>query len=163
MPISTSGRALEARIISEDLVAREPWNKANIDRFRRALVMLGEGDPDAIIADRLSGDSPFLATEKMDLNEGVASTPPASAGAETRPPTRPTGAKAAGAGRASRSTSPMRWPMPAASRRRCVPPPPRSLDQVFRGHARRRRPRSPSEEARRGSSTGSRSRITRWA
>ena len=23
------GRALEARIISEDLVAREPWNKAN--------------------------------------------------------------------------------------------------------------------------------------
>ncbi len=34
--------------------------------------MLGEGDPDAIIADRLSGESPFLATEKMDLNEGVS-------------------------------------------------------------------------------------------
>ena len=66
-----AGRGLEARIISEDLVAREPWNRVNIDRFRRALVMLGEGDPDAIIADRLSGDSPFLATEKMDLNEGV--------------------------------------------------------------------------------------------
>ena len=65
-----TGRALEARIISEDLVAREPWNKANIDRFRRALVALGEGDPDAIIADRLSGESPFLAVEKMDLNEG---------------------------------------------------------------------------------------------
>ncbi len=76
-----SSRALEARIISEDLVAREPWNKANIDRFRRALVMLGEGDPDAIIADRLSGDSPFLATEKMDLNEEApkaGSTPPAA-------------------------------------------------------------------------------------
>ena len=65
------GRALEARIISEDLVAREPWNKANLDRFRRALVALGENDPDAIIADRLSGESPFLATEKMDLNEGT--------------------------------------------------------------------------------------------
>jgi tetratricopeptide (TPR) repeat protein len=70
-----SGRALEARIISEDLVAREPWNKANLDRFRRALVALGEADPDAIIADRLSGESPFLAVEKMDLNEGQSPQP----------------------------------------------------------------------------------------
>ena len=102
-----SGRALEARIISEDLVAREPWNKANIDRFRRALVMLGEADPDAIIADRLSGESPFLATEKMDLNEGTsfdAPAPPAQSkttGAEdvnldapSAPPVRPAAAKA---------------------------------------------------------------------
>ncbi len=66
-----AGRGLEARIISEDLVAREPWDRANIERFRRALVMLGEKDPDAIIADRLSGDSPFMATDKMDLNEGL--------------------------------------------------------------------------------------------
>jgi tetratricopeptide (TPR) repeat protein len=65
------GRALEARIISEDLVAREPWNTENIDRFRRALTMLGESDPDSIIADRLSGDSPFLASDTLDLNEGV--------------------------------------------------------------------------------------------
>lgn len=67
----TVGRGLEARTISEDLVAREPWNRANIERFRRALVMLGEDDPDGIIAERLSGESPFLATDKMDLNEGV--------------------------------------------------------------------------------------------
>jgi tetratricopeptide (TPR) repeat protein len=66
------GRGLEARIISEDLVAREPWNRANIERFRRALVMLGESDPDGIIAERLSGESPFLATDKLDLNEGVS-------------------------------------------------------------------------------------------
>ncbi|HXG90206.1 MAG TPA: tetratricopeptide repeat protein [Vicinamibacterales bacterium] len=65
------GRGLEARIISEDLVAREPWNRANIERFRRALVMLGEADPDGIIAERLSGESPFLATDKLDLNEGI--------------------------------------------------------------------------------------------
>jgi tetratricopeptide (TPR) repeat protein len=71
------GRALEARIISEDLVAREPWNRVNIDRFRRALVMLGESDPDGIISERLSGESPFLATEKMDLNEGVSFDAPA--------------------------------------------------------------------------------------
>jgi tetratricopeptide (TPR) repeat protein len=74
-----TGRAMEARIISEDLVAREPWNKDNLDRFRRALVALGEADPDAIIADRLSGESPFLAVEKMDLNEGQgAQAPPPS-------------------------------------------------------------------------------------
>jgi tetratricopeptide (TPR) repeat protein len=64
------GRGLEARIISEDLVAREPWNRANIERFRRSLVMLGESDPDAIIAERLSGESPFMTTDHLDLNEG---------------------------------------------------------------------------------------------
>ena len=55
------GLGLEARIISEDLVVYEPWNRANLDRCRRALVMLGEAGPDAIIAERPSGDSPFLA------------------------------------------------------------------------------------------------------
>jgi tetratricopeptide (TPR) repeat protein len=57
------GRASEARVIAEDLVAREPWDAANIERFRRALAMLGEADVDAIIADRLSGDSPFTSTD----------------------------------------------------------------------------------------------------
>jgi tetratricopeptide (TPR) repeat protein len=66
-----AGRGLEARIISEDLVGREPSNQANIDRFRRALVVLGEKDPDAVIAERLSGESPFLATDDLDLNEGT--------------------------------------------------------------------------------------------
>jgi tetratricopeptide (TPR) repeat protein len=100
----STGRALEARIISEDLVAREPWNKANLDRFRRALVALGEADPDAIIADRLSGESPFLAVEKMDLNEGEganfeASADAAPAAKATTPPaaTEAAPAKAAAA------------------------------------------------------------------
>jgi tetratricopeptide (TPR) repeat protein len=56
-------RANEARVIAEDLVAREPWEPANIERFRSALVMLGEPDPDSVIADRLSGDSPFTSTD----------------------------------------------------------------------------------------------------
>lgn len=77
------GRGLEARIISEDLVAREPWATAHVERFRRALIMLGEPDPDAIIADRLSGDSPFLATDKLDLNEGVFFDEPEPAGEAT--------------------------------------------------------------------------------
>jgi tetratricopeptide (TPR) repeat protein len=73
------GRGLEARIISEDLVAREPWNRANIERFRKSLVMLGEADPDAIIADRLSGDSPFMAADFLDLNEGIDFSSPVDA------------------------------------------------------------------------------------
>jgi tetratricopeptide (TPR) repeat protein len=58
-----TGAATEARFISEDLVAREPWEKSNIERFRRALVLLGEPDPDALIASRLSGESPFTSTD----------------------------------------------------------------------------------------------------
>ena len=58
-----AGSATEARFIAEDLVAREPWEKANIERFRRTLVMTGEADPDALIASRLSGESPFMSTD----------------------------------------------------------------------------------------------------
>jgi tetratricopeptide (TPR) repeat protein len=65
-----SGQANEARFIAEDLVAREPWEKSNIERFRRALVLLGEPDPDGLIASRLSGETPFTAT---DLSFGGAS------------------------------------------------------------------------------------------
>ena len=120
-----SGRALEARIISEDLVAREPWNKANLDRFRRALVALGEGDPDAIIADRLSGESPFLAVEKMDLNEGVSFDEPA--------------AEAAPAAKAEIPDAGVEIDLdalaaePHAKEPPPVPTPPRSLEQAFKG------------------------------
>ena len=48
------GRAAEARAIAEDLVAREPWEGDHIERLRQVLVALGESDPDALIADRLS-------------------------------------------------------------------------------------------------------------
>ena len=58
-----AGAAAEARFIAEDLVAREPWERANVERFRRALVLMGEPDPDALIAERLSGESPFTSTD----------------------------------------------------------------------------------------------------
>jgi tetratricopeptide (TPR) repeat protein len=65
-----AGRPNEARVIAEDLVAREPWERSNIERFRRALIALGEPDPDGVIADRLSGDSPFMSIDLgFDLNE----------------------------------------------------------------------------------------------
>ena len=66
--------------------------------------MLGEGDPDAIIADRLSGESPFLATEKMDLNEGVTSMRRLQPRSAPPPAPRPRAKKAKDAGAASRST-----------------------------------------------------------
>jgi tetratricopeptide (TPR) repeat protein len=63
-----AGSASEALVIAEDLVAREPWDRANVERFRRALALMGEGDPDAIIAERLSGQSPFTSTD-LSLSE----------------------------------------------------------------------------------------------
>lgn len=55
-----AGEAAQARYIAEDLVARERTD-ANIERLRRGLVLLGERDPDAIIAERLSG--PLLSDD----------------------------------------------------------------------------------------------------
>jgi tetratricopeptide (TPR) repeat protein len=99
------GRGLEARIISEDLVAREPWNRANIERFRKSLVMLGEADPDAIIADRLSGDSPFLAADFPDLNEGVDLAAGAEAPAGAAPSAAADGPAPGGSARGERRKS----------------------------------------------------------
>jgi tetratricopeptide (TPR) repeat protein len=59
----SSSQAAEARFIAEDLVAREPWESAHIERFRRALVMLRVPEPDTVIAERLSGQTPFTATD----------------------------------------------------------------------------------------------------
>jgi tetratricopeptide (TPR) repeat protein len=137
------GRGLEARIISEDLVAREPWNRANLDRFRRALTMLGEADPDAIIADRLSGDSPFLATDKLDLNEGitfdappppvVAAPPPRPAPPAARKQPAPAATTDSGSAGFDLSDALAAAAGEPASPRPPTAPPPRSLDQVFRG------------------------------
>jgi tetratricopeptide (TPR) repeat protein len=67
-----SGQAAEARAIAEDLVAREPWEGAHIERFRRALVMLRISDPDTVIAERLSGSTPFVARDHFSAGEPPA-------------------------------------------------------------------------------------------
>ena len=69
------GQGLEARVIAEDLVAREPWEHAHIERFRRALEMLDVPDPDAIIADRLAGQGPFVATDPFMAPESFGEEP----------------------------------------------------------------------------------------
>jgi tetratricopeptide (TPR) repeat protein len=73
-----AGQAEDARFIAEELVAREPWEHANLERFRKTLEMLGEPDPDAIIAERLGGGTPFTSTDLKsgDFPEFQASAPP---------------------------------------------------------------------------------------
>lgn len=71
-----AGQGAEARVIAEDLVAREPWEHAHIERFRRALVMLNVADPDMVIADRLSGQGPFVATDPFMAPESFGEPEP---------------------------------------------------------------------------------------
>jgi tetratricopeptide (TPR) repeat protein len=77
-----ANQAAEARVIAEDLVAREPWEAEHIDRFRRALVMLRVSDPDTLIAERLSGQAPFMAHDPF-FDGPDPSAPVAQAPAET--------------------------------------------------------------------------------
>jgi tetratricopeptide (TPR) repeat protein len=67
-----AGQPAEARVIAEDLVAREPWEHAHIERFRQALLMLRVPDPDTVIAERLSGQAPFTATDPFVDPEDLA-------------------------------------------------------------------------------------------
>lgn len=60
-----AGQASEARVIAEDLLAREPWDQTHLDRFRKSLAMLNVEDPDAVIAERLSGQGPLMATDPL--------------------------------------------------------------------------------------------------
>lgn len=83
-----AGQAAEARVIAEDLVAREPWERAHIERFRRALVMLRVSEPDSVIAERLSGQSPFMAADLFADPPPLAAAAPVAAQvpADTPPP-----------------------------------------------------------------------------
>lgn len=80
--------AAEARVIAEDLVAREPWEAAHIERFRRALVMLRVPEPDSVIAERLSGQTPFVATDHFSDPLQYEPDPPAPAPVVAEPPPR---------------------------------------------------------------------------
>src|SRR4029453_11264247 len=60
-----AGAATEALFIAEDLVAREPWDNSNLERFRRALELSGEPDPDALITNRLGGEWPFTSPDLL--------------------------------------------------------------------------------------------------
>jgi tetratricopeptide (TPR) repeat protein len=83
-------------VIAEDLVAREPWEAAHIDRFRRALVLLKIPDPDTLIAQRLSGEVPFTAKDHfVDLSAPPPEPEPAPDPAPALEPPMPAAAKPA--------------------------------------------------------------------
>src|SRR6185295_17913622 len=58
------------------------WDRLNVERFRRALTLLGEVDVDAVIAERLSGQMPFVST---DLFPAFEDDPPAAAASPSMP------------------------------------------------------------------------------
>jgi tetratricopeptide (TPR) repeat protein len=83
----TAGQASEARVIAEDLVAREPWEQTHIERLRHALIELKVSDPDTLIAERLNGQVPFVATDRfVDDWTGEAGRDQGTAEAEPEPP-----------------------------------------------------------------------------
>jgi tetratricopeptide (TPR) repeat protein len=115
-----AGQATEARVISEDLVAREPWERAHIDRFRRALVMLRVSEPDTVIAERLSGQAPFMATDPF-ADYVPASSAPAENPAEPAPPQETpleAGAAAEGSGAGAESSEAAALPGTSAPKRK---------------------------------------------
>jgi tetratricopeptide (TPR) repeat protein len=80
------GEAEKARVIAEDLLLRNPRSSSHSDRLRRVLVTLGEKDPDAIIAERLSmlDEDAFGAEEPAPVP--VKAPPPVAAVAAAPPP-----------------------------------------------------------------------------
>jgi len=74
-----AGNAEEARFIAEELVAREPWERTNIERFRRTLELLGDPNPEGTIADRLGGGgTPFTSPDLKGSGDLPAFEEPAS-------------------------------------------------------------------------------------
>ncbi len=84
-----AGRAAEARVVAEDLLARYPTNPVHEDRLRRTLVALGELHVDALIADRLNTGN-VLGFDAFPL--GLGDTPVEDAAASPEGGSREAGA-----------------------------------------------------------------------
>jgi tetratricopeptide (TPR) repeat protein len=74
-----SGAGLEARAVAEELIERDP-SESNVERFRKALELLGETEIERVIDDRLGRHAP--ATAWVD-NADVTELAPALVDAET--------------------------------------------------------------------------------
>ncbi len=89
-----AGVGAEARVIAEDLIARCPSEPSHVDQLRLALVMLGESDPDRIIAERLSNAAPDETSSDLETVseppfEAAASRTMATSGSSPMPPPLP--------------------------------------------------------------------------
>lgn len=77
------GQCAEARLIAEDLVAREPHDDSHAQRLRRALTALGVADPEEVIARQresgaLFGDELDLESDDLGLDDSRLSSHPAA-------------------------------------------------------------------------------------
>jgi tetratricopeptide (TPR) repeat protein len=92
------GRGVEARVIAEDLIGRGMTDERHVERLRRALILLGDPDPEGVIAERLGerlaapSASPLTADGEGDAleplsgrEESVVALPP-GVGELRRPP-----------------------------------------------------------------------------
>jgi tetratricopeptide (TPR) repeat protein len=79
-----TGSASEARFIAEDLLTREPNEPAHIERLRKALVLAGEPDPEAVIAERLNPSASMSLDFSIDSS---AEAPPDSGPLQASPTT----------------------------------------------------------------------------
>lgn len=70
-----AGFASEARYVAEDLVAREPEERAHVERLRRVLSQSGDPDPDRTIADWLA-EPRSLEVDPSPERDLVVSSPP---------------------------------------------------------------------------------------
>jgi hypothetical protein len=69
------GRGTEARVIAEDLVARDPSSEVHVDRLRRALALVGVEDADAIIDRYRDAGTAFGESLDFDLSLPEISSP----------------------------------------------------------------------------------------
>jgi tetratricopeptide (TPR) repeat protein len=124
-----AGSPVEARFISEDLVARHPDDPVHLDRLRRALTMLGEAEAAATVSARLRRDgepSNTPPTEAAKADAVVSVEPPATVEA----PAAVSEAVAAAEIDRSRVIEGIK-PLPVVSSASSPLPPPRDLEDVF--------------------------------
>ena len=120
-----AGRPEEARFIAEELVARAPWERANLDRFRRTLEMLGDPNPEATLADRLGGGGmPFTST---DFN-GVGDFPAFESPAQESEPSEAGRSRAADGIEPSDADEENPWTTPTVRMMRPTIPPPAHVE-----------------------------------
>jgi tetratricopeptide (TPR) repeat protein len=81
-----AGRGAEARVIAEDLVARDPASDAHVNRLRRALDLLGTPDADAVL-NRFR--HPATAHEQPFDLDTVPGASDALSGDDVQPPADP--------------------------------------------------------------------------
>jgi tetratricopeptide (TPR) repeat protein len=73
-----AGCGAEARVIAEDLISRGMTDASHVERLRRALIVLGDPDPEGVIAERLGerlADAPAEVPTATEEDHGLELSP----------------------------------------------------------------------------------------